>query len=455
VTDIPLESPAAAAGSGARADEILVAYAGSVPQRRLTVLVRLLLAIPQLIVLGLLEIAAFVVVVISWFAALVIGRLPAWAAGFLTGWLRWYARVYAYLLLLTDRYPPFTLEDADYPVRVATAPGRLNRFAVLFRIILMIPAYLVTALAVEGVSSIALLVTWLIVLINGRMPDALYQAVAAVHRYAIRFYAYQSLLTATYPWGLFGDRPGAGAAAGPVAGPAAGPPAGAAPPEAGAPAPAGPAWEPTGTPSAEPGQPGYAQPGYGQPGYGQPGYGQPGPAGLVPPAAGPQAWRLVLSGGARNLVILFLALGVLTAAANGVLSSMSLNSTANRANAVNQVSRAHGVLVSTMNALQSQTAACQTNLRCVTREDTRAADAFLTFNSTLRGTAMPDGAAPAASLSLQRDTARIAADFRQLATVTSPSQYQQTLASSGLSQTLDQFDHDYQQLGVALGAVRG
>jgi hypothetical protein len=91
----------------------------------------------------------------------------------------------------------------------------------------------------------------------------------------------------------------------------------------------------------------------------------------------------------------------------------------------------------------------------VTREDTRAADAFLTFNSTLRGTAMPGGAAPAASLSLQRDTARIAADFRQLATVTSPSQYQQTLASSGLSQALDQFDHDYQQLGVALGAVRG
>jgi hypothetical protein len=33
------------------------------------------------------------------------------------------ARVYAYTFLLTDVYPPFSLADADYPVRVAAMPG--------------------------------------------------------------------------------------------------------------------------------------------------------------------------------------------------------------------------------------------------------------------------------------------------------------------------------------------
>ncbi len=46
----------------------------------------------------------------------------------------------ARLSVLTGSYPPFTLEDADYPVLVAVRPGRLNRLAVLFRIVLLVAA---------------------------------------------------------------------------------------------------------------------------------------------------------------------------------------------------------------------------------------------------------------------------------------------------------------------------
>ena len=106
---------------------VLVSFAGPAPQSRVTVLFRLLMAIPQLIVLWVLGIAAFVVTVIGWFGALFTGRLPVFAADFLTGYLRWLARVYAYLYMLTDVYPPFALDDADYPVRLAAMPGRLNR----------------------------------------------------------------------------------------------------------------------------------------------------------------------------------------------------------------------------------------------------------------------------------------------------------------------------------------
>ena len=103
------------------------------------------MVIPQLIVLWLLGIAAMVIVIIGWFGALFTGRLPVFAADFLTGYLRWLTRVYAYMFLLTDVYPPFTLDDADYPVRVAVMPGQLNRLAVLFRFFLLIPCWIVQA----------------------------------------------------------------------------------------------------------------------------------------------------------------------------------------------------------------------------------------------------------------------------------------------------------------------
>src|SRR6202011_2672202 len=138
------------------------------------------------------------------------GRLPVFAADFLTGYLRWLTRVYAYLYLLTDVYPPFSLDDADYPVRVAVMPGRLNRMAVLFRLFLLIPCWIVQTIVTYGAFTIFLFVTWLIVLFSGRMPDAIYQALAAVMRYQLRTLGFAMMLTSAYPAGLFGDPAGAG-----------------------------------------------------------------------------------------------------------------------------------------------------------------------------------------------------------------------------------------------------
>jgi hypothetical protein len=72
-------------------------------------LVKWLLAIPHLIVLALLGIAAFVVVVIAFFAVLFTGKWPEGMRDFFVGYMRWTTRVHAYLLFLTDAYPPFSL----------------------------------------------------------------------------------------------------------------------------------------------------------------------------------------------------------------------------------------------------------------------------------------------------------------------------------------------------------
>jgi hypothetical protein len=69
-----------------------------------------LLAIPHYIVLIFLNIAAFVVVIIAWFAILFTGRYPLGMFRFVEGVVRWNNRVLGYALtLVTDRYPPFRL----------------------------------------------------------------------------------------------------------------------------------------------------------------------------------------------------------------------------------------------------------------------------------------------------------------------------------------------------------
>jgi len=71
---------------------------------------RVFMAIPHLIVLSVLSVAAFVVVVVAWFAILFTGRYPRGLFDFVLGVGRWWLRVQAYAtLLVTDRYPPFSL----------------------------------------------------------------------------------------------------------------------------------------------------------------------------------------------------------------------------------------------------------------------------------------------------------------------------------------------------------
>ncbi|RDI63798.1 DUF4389 domain-containing protein [Nocardia pseudobrasiliensis] len=177
------------------------------PQRRWTVFLRLLLAIPQLIAVWLLQIVATVVVIVGWFAALVTGRLPDWCGELLRSIVAYEARVVAYVLLVVDRYPPFTFDTApaEYPVRVwFPAPTRLNRLAVFFRLLLALPMLLVTNLLYAGWSAAAVIV-WLVTLILGRQPRALFEASSAGLRIHLRTTSYVYMLTPAYPWGLFGD----------------------------------------------------------------------------------------------------------------------------------------------------------------------------------------------------------------------------------------------------------
>lgn len=73
-------------------------------------LVKWIMAIPHYIVLAFLCIAAFVVIIIAWFAILFTGRYPKDMFDFVVGVYRWSLRVSGYaFILVTDKYPPFSL----------------------------------------------------------------------------------------------------------------------------------------------------------------------------------------------------------------------------------------------------------------------------------------------------------------------------------------------------------
>jgi 2-(1,2-epoxy-1,2-dihydrophenyl)acetyl-CoA isomerase len=75
------------------------------PQARWKTLLRLPLAIPAYVLQAVLMTVLQVLAVITWFIALAIGRVPKGMRDLMAYCLRYSAQTYAYVLLLTDRYP--------------------------------------------------------------------------------------------------------------------------------------------------------------------------------------------------------------------------------------------------------------------------------------------------------------------------------------------------------------
>ena len=95
-------------GDGPYPSEVTMA-APALPRQRLTVFFRLLLGVPHMIALTFVMIGWGLATVVAWFAILFTGRYPQGLWDFSVGALRWRLRFDAYMLLLVDEYPPFSL----------------------------------------------------------------------------------------------------------------------------------------------------------------------------------------------------------------------------------------------------------------------------------------------------------------------------------------------------------
>jgi hypothetical protein len=166
---------------------------------RLTVFFRLLLAIPQAIWLAVWGIAAWLAWVVAWFAALFTGRVPAGLHDFLARYARATTHLYAYVLLLADPWPPFGGAAGSYPVDLRVEPPQpQNRLSVLFRILLAIPAFLLSYVF-RLVNQLVAVLGWFYALATGRMHEGMRDLSAWMLRYELQTYAYVGLLTSRYP----------------------------------------------------------------------------------------------------------------------------------------------------------------------------------------------------------------------------------------------------------------
>jgi hypothetical protein len=166
---------------------------------RLTVFFRLLLAIPQAIWLELWGIVVFVAIVIAWFAALILGRVPDGLHAFITRYVRAVTHLTAYVFLLADPWPPFSGAAGGYPVDLRVDPAApQSRVTVFFRVLLAIPA-MVIAYAFRVVNQLVAFVGWFYCLATGHMHEGMRDISAWMLRYEVQTYAYILLLTSRYP----------------------------------------------------------------------------------------------------------------------------------------------------------------------------------------------------------------------------------------------------------------
>ncbi len=173
------------------------------PERlsRWKIFVKWLLAIPQFIIVYLLQIVGYLMVFVAFFAILFTKRWPPMMFEFMVQIQRWTMNTVAYALTLQrDEYPPFSGEAGEYPVLLEIDyDENLSRWLIFVKWLLILPHLIVlTFLAIAGY--VAVFIAFFAILFTGRYPRGLFDFVTGVLRWALRVYAYGHwLMTDRYP----------------------------------------------------------------------------------------------------------------------------------------------------------------------------------------------------------------------------------------------------------------
>jgi 2-(1,2-epoxy-1,2-dihydrophenyl)acetyl-CoA isomerase len=166
---------------------------------RLTVALRLLLALPHMLVAGMWMYLALPVAIVNWVVALARGRTVSGLHEWTARYLRYWTHVQAYVWLIADPFPGFRGWYGTYPVDLVIDPPRPQaRWKTFLRLPLAIPAYIL--LTVFGtVLEVIAVIAWVIAIALGRVPKGMRDLMAYCLRYNAQTYAYLLLLTDRYP----------------------------------------------------------------------------------------------------------------------------------------------------------------------------------------------------------------------------------------------------------------
>ena len=179
---------------------VRIAVDDELRRSRLTILFRLLLAIPHFVWITLWSLFVPFAALAAWVVALVAGRVPSALHRFLAAYVRYAMHLFAYVYVVGSKFPGFTGRQGSYGIDVLIdGPRRQSRWKTLFRLFLALPAFFVAS-ALGSVLFVVALFGWWFALIMGRMPEGLRNLGASCLRYSAQTYAYLLLLTDRYPY---------------------------------------------------------------------------------------------------------------------------------------------------------------------------------------------------------------------------------------------------------------
>jgi len=114
----------------------------------------------------------------------------------ITGWLRWIIAYYAYLFILTDRFPS---EKTEELVRFEVQPaGTPTVGSALLRLIFSIPSAFVLSILLM-VSEVVWVIAAIMVLAQENYPEGLFDFQRGVMRWEARLLGYHASLVDLYP----------------------------------------------------------------------------------------------------------------------------------------------------------------------------------------------------------------------------------------------------------------
>jgi hypothetical protein len=187
-------------GQPAPEHPIRISTSDDLRRSRLTVFFRFFLWLPHLVWLILWGIVAAFAIVANWFVTLFAGRPADALHRFLAAYLRYTTHTTAFVALVANPFPGFAGQAGSYPVDLEVAPrARQNRWKTGFRVILAIPAVLISS-ALGNVFLLVAVFGWFVGLILGRMPRGLRNLGVFALRYQAQYNAYLWLLTDSYPF---------------------------------------------------------------------------------------------------------------------------------------------------------------------------------------------------------------------------------------------------------------
>jgi hypothetical protein len=159
------------------------------------------LAFPHLIVLVFVGLAAYIAWFIASWAIVFTRRYPPGMFNFIAGTLKWANRVNGFTRLMTEQYPPFSLDDEpSYPIRtqIAYPEQGIARWRPFFQIYMALP-HIFVLWFLAAAQGIAFFIAALAILFTRSYPPGLFNFIVGVTRWQTRVAAYVFLMTEEYP----------------------------------------------------------------------------------------------------------------------------------------------------------------------------------------------------------------------------------------------------------------